>query len=602
MCRFPKMTKLASVLVLFSAVVAPVQYVAAQDLRNVEPQPVPESRRPSAPEEPSPDPDGQQLDTTPFGVDLRGLVFLSHPDQISRKGVLVDEEVAAANDGLLFSLEPLPILKNDAFLNRLSAYDGAALSPALLQEIQNIVLDYFTEMGRPFVNISVPPQDIDNGIIQVLVVEGKVGTITVQGHEWFSEDNYLDNIRLKSGDPIRDQELQEDIAWINRNSFRTSDVVTKPGTQVGDTDLTVVTNERFPLRVYASHDNAGTRLSGKRRNSVGLNWGNAFGLGHEFNYQHTRAMHSRRMRAHSGSYVAPLPWRHIASVSASYSKSQPAVEDPFDSTGRSFSITGNYTVPLNTVGGYTDQLNFSLPFKSSDNTLLYSDSPVTDNVTHVVQAEAGYSGNATFDDMGIGFSGTLVASPGGVTARNENRYFDASRSGAKANYLIGRGAFSFSKPLPGGLRVQGNINAQLASGNLLGSEQVSMTGVNAVRGYKEGKLYRDEAIIGRFELYAPTISMIDRIPGIADTMAGANLPSQDSLTFLSFLDLGAGRNRFATVGEDSAVTVASVGLGLRYVLGPLVSVSADYGWELADNADSIEDLSSRLHLKITVGY
>lgn len=243
-----------------------------------------------------------------------------------------------------------------------------------------------------------------------------------------------------------------------------------------------------------------------------------------------------------------------------------------------------------------------MPFKSSDNTLLYSTTPVTDNVTHVVQAEAGYSGNYTMDGTTFGFGGTIVASPGGLTSRNEDQYFNTSRSGAKANYLIGRGAFSFATPLPNDFSLHGSVNAQLASGNLLGSEQLMMTGSSAVRGYQDGKIYRDEAIVGRFELHAPSFGLVDLLPGLSQNLADIDLPAQDSLTFLTFADLGAGRNKFPIAGEDSAVTVASAGLGLRYFLGPLISVSADYGWELADNADVITDRSSRLHLQVTIGY
>ena len=45
--------------------------------------------------------------------------------------------------------------------------------------------------------------------------------------------------------------------WINENPFRSTQLIYEPGPQVGTTDVTLVTKDRFPLRIYGGHQNTG---------------------------------------------------------------------------------------------------------------------------------------------------------------------------------------------------------------------------------------------------------------------------------------------------------------------------------------------------------
>ncbi|MBI4622430.1 MAG: hypothetical protein HY736_04295 [Verrucomicrobia bacterium] len=69
---------------------------------------------------------------------------------------------------------------------------------------------------------------------------------------------------------------------------------------------------------------------------AGANWGNAFGRDEQLNYQLSASPDFKKLVAHSGSYLVPLPtWRHTLTVFGSYAESRPAL------AGGMFVLTGH---------------------------------------------------------------------------------------------------------------------------------------------------------------------------------------------------------------------------------------------------------------------
>ncbi len=529
-----------------------------------------------------------------LGVNLRGLAFFDRPSQISADGLAIEND-ERDSDTLLISAVPVETLQSSEFADRLKSYTNIPLTLNVLRELQEEVINYYKSIGRSYVAVSVPPQDISSGVVQVVVIEARVGKISVDGNKWFEEEQYKDTLRLKTDDEIDLNRLDEDIAWVNRNPFRNADIVTEAGEQYGTTDVTILTNERFPLRVYAEYDNYGTDISGKDRILAGFNWGNAFWQGHELNYQYSRSTDGNLSRGHSGSYIIPLRWRHILGISAAYSKNNPDIAQPFDSEGKSWSLDMTYTIPLKSHGNYSHQFSIKVPFKSSDNTLEFSQTPITDNETHILHAELSYSGSWQQEGSYLGFNLGFIGSPGGLTGRNEDQFFNTSRAGATADYGIFRAGVSFSKTLPKDFSWTTNLSAQTATGNLVGIEQFALAGVGAVRGYDNGMIYRDRGFVVRNELRAPNLYPLQKFT------RGNNLPN-GTLRLYAFLDVGVGSNVDLLPGEDDSATLASIGLGMRFALGALLSINLDYGWQLSDDHVSIRDTSSQLHASVTIGY
>src|SRR5690606_11457897 len=116
------------------------------------------------------------------------------------------------------------------------------------------------------------------------------------------------------------------------------------------------------------------------------NWGRAFGTHHQLNAQLSASPDFHKSLGLSANYRIPLQsLRHVAQLSAAWSRINADVPQHFDSKGESWQLLGSYEVPLTASGSSRQLLRVGFEFKRSDNNLEFGGAPVTDNVTDVMQ-------------------------------------------------------------------------------------------------------------------------------------------------------------------------------------------------------------------------
>lgn len=571
---------------LLLAVAAPL---AAQDLRNVQPQPAP--AMPAAPDEapsrpPAADASAQAL-AGQAATRLAGLVFLSAPDQIRTDG---------------WPLADLPAAKIDASRTPLLAPHSARLAPLLgrpvdtrtLQTLPAAIAQLYAEAGRPFASVTLPPQDFTDGVLQVLVIEGRLGEIRVEGAKHFSEKSYLSAVHARPGEPIDAARLDADLAAIADNPFRQATVAAKPGAEVGATDLVLRVADRRPWRFYGGYDDTGNRTTGLERVNAGVNWGDVLGLAHQLNYQLTASPDFQRSVSHSVNYVAPMPWNAAQTLTASYSygRIRPDMPPPFDQEGHSENASLRYRLPLAPFAGIGHALVFGADYKMSDNNLEFSSLPVSGNITHIWQGSLAWEASRP-DALGATqLAVTGVFSPGGLDSDNDDDSFNATRAFAEARYAYLNANLVRSTHLPADFVLVTTAIGQIADGNLLGSEQFTLGGAYTVRGYDDGDTYGDWGVLLRNELQLPALRGLSRW--------FSRLPA-DQFTPVVFFDAGVTGPADPLPGEDESVTLASAGVGFRYLIGAHGSLRADYGWQLEDSPSGIPE-RGRIHVSATLSF
>ena len=547
---------------------------SAQDLNRIQPAPVPALEPPAS---------SQASDTAPAGsastvllAELNGLIFVSQPEQLSEASMR-DEALDTSR---------IALLDNERFRSRIEPYLGEPLSQNALKRLLTTVNLFYAANDKPFVNVSAPAQDVTDGVLRILVVEGRVEQVKVEGNRYFSDDQYIAALGLHSGDPLLKSQLDTNIAWINRNPFRAAAVVAAPGESFGGTNLVIRANERYPLRVYANADNTGSPNTGEERLGVGTNWGNAFGLGHQLNYQLTGSTDFDRSIGHSASYVVPLPWHHLLTFSGAWSRINADMPVDFDSQGTSWQTALRYEAPLQpTAAGWNHSVLAGADFKRSDNNLEFGGIPVTDNTTDIVQAVLGYRMSVDDSHGRTSLATTFAYSPGALGNRNETEYFDISRWGAQSDYSYARIDFDRLTRLPASFSWRLSASLQVASGNLLGSEQLALTGTYGVRGYGENDSYADRGYMIRNELLLPVVN--------ATSMYASLQP-------LVFYDYAQGSNKRLLPGERERTTLSSAGLGGRMSFGNSCELRFVYGWQF--HALPGEERGDQAHAGITFSY
>lgn len=517
---------------------------------------------------------------------LRGVVFVAGSNAIQPEGV--------NTDGI--RIDSVPFLETGEFRALAEPYLGQPLTLRALNRLTRDVVLHFRRHGRPVVDVLVPEQNVSNGTVQILIVEGRLGTVRTEGNTWFTTEQISSSVRAPAGDVIEGGPLLEDLAWINRNPFRQVDLVFMRGAAAGETDVVLRTRDRYPLRVYTGYEDSGNALTGFDRVLAGANWGNAFGRDEQLNYQLSASPDFRKMIAHSGSYIAPIPaWRHTLTVFGSHAKSRPELAGGmFDLKGRAWQIGARYRVPLATPpGGWTRTITAGVDFKRSNNDLSFGGTQVFAQENDVVQGIAAFSAGRS-DPRGV-TSGelTVALSPGGITSGNRTRAFQAARSMARPDYAYARLELERLTKLPAGFSWLARGTAQIASANLLGSEQLGLGGAHSLRGYEEREANGDNGLVLINELHLPPFR-VARAFGRGET--------SDRLDPLMFFDCGAVASHKRLPGEPKRLELASAGVGMRYSLRGNLSLRADYGWQLKESGVSDGRRSSRGHLSVVLAY
>lgn len=516
---------------------------------------------------------------------LKGLVFIGTNAAVQPQGI--------TTEGL--GLEGVPLLQTAEFRALVAPYLGHPASLAVLHQLTREVVLYCRRHDRPVVDVLVPEQNVQTGTVQILVLEGRFGQVRVEGEKWFSAALIAGAIRLQSGEIIAGRSLLEDLAWINRNPFRQVDLVFTRSPNPGETDLVLRANDRLPLRLSAGYDDSGNALTGFDRVLAGVYWGNAFGLDHELGYQLSASPDFRKLVAHSGSYTIPLPaWRHAFTVSGSYAESRPDLAGGFFTLkGRTWQVGARDRIPLPAFGTFTQELSAGIDFKRSNNNLAFGGMQVFAQENDIAQAVATYTLGRSDRFGATSASLTATGSPGGLSAGNHTRVFRAARSFARADYAYVRLEVERTTKLPAGFSWLVRGTGQLATANLLASEQLGFGGADSLRGYEDHEANGDDGFIFVNELHARTGSVS---PHLGLTKA------TDRFDPLVFWDYGIARSHTPLPGETTQIEMSSVGVGLHYNLSTWFSLRAAYGWQLKDSGVSDGRRHSRGHVSATLAY
>ena len=195
-------------------------------------------------------------DATPLGVNVQAIVLI---------GANAGAKQASGVKGV--DVSEVSGLDAAALREQLTPFVDRPLSRKLIAEVQAAIAAAYREAGRPFVSVTLPPQEVSSGVLQLRVIVFKVAGIKVTGAA--AESYPPSRIRLVPGQEIDARKLETDLDWANRNPFRQVEAVFGPGKDLGMTDVNIKVTDRKPWQVYAGYANSGTLLTDRNRYYVG---------------------------------------------------------------------------------------------------------------------------------------------------------------------------------------------------------------------------------------------------------------------------------------------------------------------------------------------
>jgi len=221
----------------------------------------------------------------------------------------------------VFTDEELAIVTSP-FINReLTTEDLEALRLALTR--------YYIESGYVTSGAIIPDQTVADGVITLHIVEGKLSEIAVSDNKWFRSGYIRKRLALGARTPLNVGDLQKRLQLLQQdNRIERLNAELRPGTQRGESDLSVRVKEAFPFSVVAGINNYQSPTVGAERLFISLAHRNLTGNGDILSFTSWFGQDPRPQFA--AGYALPLTARDTTLI-LKYIKGQTIVqEEPFN--------------------------------------------------------------------------------------------------------------------------------------------------------------------------------------------------------------------------------------------------------------------------------
>lgn len=262
-----------------------------------------------------------------------------------------EEGSGETNDGPAFKLNkvifsPSKFISEETLAAMAAPYEGKTVAVGALRIIIKAINNYYVEHDIYTARAMLPPQDIENGVVRIQLIEGKLEAIDLSGNDHVRDGFILSRVKQAEDEVVNGAELKDDIVYFNRTSDTQIRALMRPGEQPGFTQIMLLAQE--PDRYYMSPfiDNYGAKTTGRERAGLSMRMSNLIGVDDRLDGYFVG---SKGERSGFLSYSLPINRRN-GRIGVSYSLNDiEIVRGPFkdlDITGKSSNVALNFTQPL----------------------------------------------------------------------------------------------------------------------------------------------------------------------------------------------------------------------------------------------------------------
>ncbi|MDB9528839.1 ShlB/FhaC/HecB family hemolysin secretion/activation protein [Oscillatoria sp. CS-180] len=516
-----------------------------------EPQPEPPLPEP----EPIPEPD----DVLTIPAPIETLVPL--PDDEVPESFVVTEFSFVGNtafrdeelQAIVADFRDRPITLNDLFVAR-----------ALITQ---------TYLDAGYINSGayLPIQRIEEGIVEIRVIEGRLEEINIEGLRRLQPEYVRKRIAARTGQPLNVNDIIESLQLLQLNPLiQEISSQLSPGTMTGGSVLNVTAVEADAVSGQAILDNSRSPLVGSFRRRFVFSHNNLSGHGDPFSvgYSNTDGSNSWDVR-----YAFPFN-AYDGTIEFFYSGSRSEIIEPdlkfLGVESNSDELEFGIRQPIVQTPRQEVALGLSLSHQWADSSFRLDGFPRLPLVT------AGSDADGNTRQTAIRFTQEWILREVNQVAAVRSQFslgttwFGASDNPGDlpdSNFFSWQGQAQYVRIFEDDISLFLRLNAQFANSPLLTTEQFRLGGQGSIRGYQQDQFTTDNGIFASAEARFPLMT----IPEIDSTFQVA-----------PFIDYGVGWNED---GNDSEALL-SIGAGILWQVGNRFNARLDYGIPLSGSEPS----------------
>lgn len=458
-----------------------------------------------------------------------------------------------------------------------------------LLKFANVITEEYHKLGYISSLAYVPPQKVEDGNVEIIIIEGKYGNVDLQGNKW-ARDRYINTqfLKDKNIEPqniLNIKDIQNSLQELNGSGYMKGAITLQDNEESAEyTDVLYEVKDRFPFDLDLRFDNQGRTGVGLNRFVIFGGMYNLTGFGDQLISTTTLA---KKSVGQGVFYSVPIA-KNETKLNLGYSYSGTNMGDfgaIEDVRGQSHNFFGGFSRRLVRTENYKLYGDISIDARNTKTLAKINGNQYTIGYPYKTRAIRVNLSNIKDDFYGKWF-GNVGASFGVPWFDASDEWKDykelPSNSFVKLNANIAR-----LQALP--LRSLGifQLNGQWANRDLWYSEKIQVGGISSVRGYEEAFLLGDYGLSASAELRTP-IPFLNRM-----------LPEKlqfidDSIRLAAFYDVGWVGDRYSSI--DSTYLM-SVGGGMVLKLTKYLSGNVYLGIPIGKKYDA--GSNCRVHFTIT---
>jgi hemolysin activation/secretion protein len=370
-----------------------------------------------------------------------------------------------------------------------------------LEQAAHRITSFYRERGYLVARAYVPVQEIKDGEVEIVVLEGRYGEIDLRNTSRLSDDLVRDTLsQAASGAVIRRTPLERELLLLKDLAGVASATTLKPGAQVGTSDLVVDITPTRTLTGTLEGDNFGNRYTGSLRLGGSVAAANLAGRGDLLSVRGLATEQSDLWFGRAA-YQVPVSGNGLR-LGGAFSRTYYTLGQGFralDANGNAniYSLFGIYPAIRSARGNLSAQLSFD--YLDLDDQVSTTS---TFNRRWIRSFAMGLNADASDDVLGGGASAVAVAYVNGYLQFRDEPAFLIDQATRKT-------AGGFDKLVYSALRLQRvtdsvqlyvGIQGQFAGKNLDPSQRFLLGGPNGVRAYPQGEGVGDDGFLGTAEM------------------------------------------------------------------------------------------------------
>jgi hemolysin activation/secretion protein len=450
-------------------------------------------------------------------------------------------------------------------------YLNRPISFVELLAVPRKITQLYVDRGYLTSGAFIPPQAIENEVVQVQILEGKIEEIQMSGLTRLKPSYIRSRLAIATKAPLNQQQLLNALQLLQLDPLIaniSSELST--GIEPGSSLLKVEIEEANTFALALSADNRETASIGEISRQITLDRGNLFGWGDSLSINYSNTSGSNALDGLS--YSLPINARN-GKLDLYYSLQDSKIVNgtfqdlDIETKNRQYEIA--YTQPLYQTPRKNLAVGLALSRQTSKNSLQGIPFPLSEGAN--LRGETKLSVLRLFQEYSARNEKQVLAFRSqfsfGIDA------FDATINEQKPDgeFFTWRGQAQYLRLLSPDSTILVQSDLQLAPTPIVSLEQFSLGGVNTIRGYPQDTALGDDGLFVSAE--------------ISNTVL--RLPQwKTKLELIPFWDFGAVWN---TDGEkiDNNI-LSSLGIGLKLSIDETFTARLDWGLPLLP-VDSIDD-------------